>query len=73
MGRRNRPYYRICVMDTRTRRDGRSIEDIGTYNVVAEDDQDKYTLNIDRLKYWISVGAKPSETVASIMKKLGVS
>jgi small subunit ribosomal protein S16 len=73
MGRRNRPFYRICVMDTRTRRDGRSIEDIGTYNVVADDDKDKYSLNVDRLKYWISVGAKPSETVASIMKKLGIS
>ena len=60
-------------MDTRTRRDGRSIEDIGTYNVVAKDDKDKYTLDVDRLKYWISVGAKPSETVASIMKKLGIS
>ena len=60
-------------MDARTRRDGRSIEDIGTYNVLSKDDKDKYSLNVDRLKYWISMGAKPSETVASIMKKLGIS
>jgi len=72
MGRRNRPFYRISVMDVRTRRDGRSIEDIGTYNVLEKNDEQKYDLNIDRLKYWLSVGAKPSETVASIIKKLGI-
>jgi len=59
-------------MDVRTRRDGRSIEDIGTYNVFEKNDEQKYDLNIDRLKYWLSVGAKPSETVASIIKKLGI-
>ncbi len=59
-------------MDVRTRRDGRSIEDIGTYNVLEKNDEQKYDLNIDRLKYWLSVGAKPSETVASIIKKLGI-
>lgn len=72
MGRRNRPFYRISVMDVRTRRDGRSIEDIGTYNVMEKNDEQKYDLNVDRLKYWLSVGAKPSETVASIIKKLGI-
>ncbi len=59
-------------MDVRTRRDGRSIEDIGTYNVMEKVDEKKYDLNVDRLKYWLSVGAKPSETVASIIKKLGI-
>ena len=72
MGRKNSPYYRICVFDSRTRRDGRSIEDIGTYDVMNPDDNKVYSLKLDRLKYWLSVGAKPSETVASIIKKLGV-
>lgn len=59
-------------MDVRTRRDGRSIEDIGTYNAIEDSDEKKYSLNVDRLKYWLSKGAKPSETVASIIKKLGI-
>ena len=72
LGRRNRPFYRISVFDARTRRDGRSIEDIGTYDVMAPDERKIYSLKTDRLKYWLSVGAKPSETVASIIKKLGI-
>ena len=72
MGRRNRPFYRISVFDSRTRRDGRSIEDIGTYDVMAKEESKVYSLNVDRLKYWLSVGAKPSETVASIIKKLKI-
>jgi len=59
-------------MDARTRRDGRSIEDLGTYDAIAEDEKDKYSIDVDRLKYWLGVGAKPSETVASIIKKLGL-
>jgi small subunit ribosomal protein S16 len=73
MGRKNRPFYRVCVMDARTRRDGRTIEDIGTYDVLRKEDNDKYSINVDRMKYWLSVGAKPSETVASINKKLGIT
>lgn len=72
MGRKNRPYYRICVFDAKQRRDGRSIEDIGTYDVMSPDESKIYNLNEDRLKYWLSVGAKPSETVASIIKKLNI-
>ena len=72
MGRRNRPFYRISVFDARTRRDGRSIEDIGTYDVMAKDEDKVYHIDVDRLKYWLSVGAQPSETVASIIKKLKI-
>ena len=72
LGRKNRPFYRISVFDARTRRDGRSIEDIGTYDSMAINENRMYTLKIDRLKYWLSVGAKPSETVASIIKRLGI-
>jgi len=72
MGRKKHPFYRICVFDSRQKRDGASIEDIGTYDVMNPDDNRMYTLKVDRLKYWLSVGAKPSETVASIIKKLGI-
>ena len=72
MGRKNRPFYRICVFDARTRRDGRSIEDIGTYDVMSPDESKIYSIKEDRLKYWLSVGAKPSETVRSIIKKLKI-
>ena len=60
------------MFDSRMRRDGRSIEDIGTYDAVASDESKVYSLNVDRLKYWLSVGAKPSETVASIIKRLKI-
>lgn len=73
MGRKNRPFYRICVFDARTRRNGRSIEDIGTYDVMSPDENKVYSIKEDRLKYWLSVGAKPSETVASIIKKLKIT
>lgn len=72
MGRKNRPYYRICVFDAHTRRDGRSIEDIGTYDVMSPDESKIYSIKEDRLKYWLSVGAKPSETVQSIIRKLKI-
>lgn len=72
MGRKNRPFYRICVFDARTRRDGRSIEDIGTYDVLSPDESKIYSIKEDRLRYWLSKGAKPSETVASIIKKLDI-
>ena len=73
LGRKNRPFYRISVFDARTRRDGRSIEDIGTYDVMTKNPEQTYDLKVDRLKYWLSVGAQPSETVASIVKKLGLT
>jgi small subunit ribosomal protein S16 len=72
MGRKNRPFYRICVFDARQRRDGKAIEDIGTYDVMSPDEKKIYSIKEDRLKYWLSVGAKPSETVASIIKKLKI-
>jgi len=72
MGRKNRPFYRIAVFDAHTRRDGRSIEDIGTYDAMSPDESRIYAIKEDRLKYWLSVGAQPSETVASIIKKLKI-
>ncbi len=67
MGRKKKPFYRIVVTDSRKRRDSGWIESIGYYNPVAE----PKTLKIDeeRLNYWLSVGAKPSEKVKKLTAK----
>ncbi len=69
MGRRNRAYFRICAFDAREERDGRSIEQLGTYDPMEKDESKKVVLKRDRIEYWLSVGAQPTETVASILKK----
>ena len=69
MGRRNRAFFRICAFDAREERDGRSIEQLGTYDPMEEDESKKVVLKRDRIEYWLSVGAQPTETVASILKK----
>ncbi len=69
MGRRNRAFFRICAFDAREERDGRSIEQLGTYDPMAKDEDKKVVLKRERIEYWLSVGAQPTETVASILKK----
>jgi len=72
-GRKNRACYRICVMDSRTRRDGRPIEELGFYDPVqAAETDSKFSLNTERAAYWLSVGAQPSETVATLLRKSGL-
>ena len=71
-GRRNRPFYRICVFDGRTRRDGAPVEELGSYNPRGESFEDKVVLKKARAHYWLGVGALPTETVASILRKAGV-
>jgi small subunit ribosomal protein S16 len=66
-GNKNNPVYRIVVADGRSPRDGRFIEEIGTYN--PRQKGSNYTLKLDRAQYWVGVGAQPSETVASFIKK----
>jgi len=66
-GNRNRPFYRIAVADKRSPRDGRFIELIGTYDPNIKGDN--WSIDLDRASYWIGVGAQPSETVHSIIKK----
>jgi small subunit ribosomal protein S16 len=66
-GTKNRPYYRVIVADRRSPRDGKFIELIGTYD--PKKPGDNSTLNIDRVEYWISNGAQPSDTVRSLIKK----
>jgi len=68
-GRKNRPFYRIQVIDGRARRDGAAIEQIGWYNPVARDVAKQLNLNEERAKYWIGVGAQPSDTLRDIFAK----
>ena len=68
MGRRNRAFFRICAFDAREERDGRSIEQLGTYDPMEKDESKKVVLKRERIEYWLSVGAQPTETVASILK-----
>ena len=67
VGTKNLPVFRIVVADGRSPRDGKFIEEIGTYQPLKKGDN--FTLNLDRAKYWISKGAQPSDTVASFLKK----
>ena len=67
MGSRNAPFYRIVVQDARRAPTGRFIETIGWYDPKQEGSN--FSLNVDRVDYWISNGAQPSETVNSLIKK----
>ena len=69
IGTKNTPVYRIVVADGRSPRDGKFIEELGTYQPLKAGDN--FTLDLDRAKYWLSKGAQPSDTVASFIKKLG--
>jgi small subunit ribosomal protein S16 len=70
-GRRNSPFYRIAVFDQRERRDGRSIEILGHYDPRNKDEKKQVVMKKDRVKYWLSQGAAPSETVRSLIKRQG--
>lgn len=67
MGAKKNPFYRIVVADSRFPRDGRFLEEIGTYDPLA--DSDKLKVNLERAKYWISNGAQPTDTVRALLKK----
>jgi len=66
-GAKNRPYYKVVVADSRSPRDGKFIEIIGTYDPKKTDHNS--TLKLDRIDHWISKGAQPSDTVRSLIKK----
>jgi len=72
-GRRNRPFYRIAAFDGATRRDGSPVEDLGWYDPLVQDPAKGIRLNEDRARYWVSVGAKPSATVRSILARHGIT
>lgn len=69
-GAKKRPFYRIVVADGRFPRDGRFLENVGTYNPMVEPNE--ITLKKERIEYWIGQGAIPSDTVNSLLKKEGL-
>ena len=70
MGAKKAPFYRIVVADSRYPRDGRFIEEIGTYNPVVNPAELK--VDVDRAQAWIKTGAQPTETVRDLLKKAGL-
>ena len=70
MGRRNRPFYRVVVADSRARRDGRFIEQIGTYDPIKQNDN--FSVKEDRIFHWLKMGAQPSDTVKRMLSKAGI-
>ena len=70
VGAKKAPFYRIVVADSRSPRDGRFIEEIGTYDPMAEGE--KIKVDMDRAKYWIANGAQPTDTVRGLLKKANV-
>lgn len=72
-GTKKRPYYRIVVTNSRNPRDSKMIENIGTYNpLLAQEDPKRISINSDRAKYWLSVGAQMSERVHLFFNKAGL-
>ncbi len=70
-GAKKRPFYRIVVTDSRNPRDGRYIEKIGTHNpMVDKDHEQRVVLDVERAKYWLSVGAKPTDRVSRFLAAL---
>ena len=68
-GRMHAPFYRIGVFDSRQRRDGAAIETLGYYNPLARGPEKELELDSERMKYWLSVGARPSDTVRSFFRR----
>jgi len=71
MGAKKNPYYRVVVADSKSPRDGRFIEEIGTYNPVTQPSEIK--IDMERAEYWIKNGAQPTDTVRALLKKAGTS
>lgn len=72
-GSKKRPYYKIVVANSRAPRDGKFLEQVGTYNpLLAKDDANRVRLVEDRVKYWLGVGAQPTDRVARLLDKAGI-
>jgi small subunit ribosomal protein S16 len=71
MGRTHRAFFRVCAFDQNAPRDGKALEELGTYDPSVPDSDARAVLNGERVAYWLSVGAQPSEKVAVLIKKYG--
>jgi small subunit ribosomal protein S16 len=69
-GRKHRPFFRICVIDRQKARDGLPIEEVGTYDPMVADKAARVKLDMERVDFWISKGALPSDRVATLIKKI---
>ncbi len=72
MGRTHRAFFRLNAMDSRAPRDGRVLEELGYYDPANRDPEQQVKLDGDRIRYWLSVGAQPSNTVRDLLKKNGI-
>ena len=72
-GRRNRSFFRIVVMDARVKRQGAYLEKLGQYDPRETDDAKRFVVNLDRVKYWISMGAQPTDGLSALLKGSGAS
>jgi small subunit ribosomal protein S16 len=73
MGRKHRPFFRICAVDSRNPRDGRVLEELGTYDPMVSETDARALLKPDRIAYWLGVGAQPSGKVKTLIKKYGTN
>jgi small subunit ribosomal protein S16 len=73
MGRKHRPFFRVCAMDSRSPRDGRVIEELGTYDPLVPETDARAILKGERIDYWIGVGAQPSPKVGVLIRKYGTN
>ena len=73
MGRKHQPFYRICAIDGRAPRDGKVIEELGHYDPLVKETDARAILKGERIAYWLSVGAQPSEKVRVLIKKYGAN
>ena len=73
MGRKHRPFYRICAVDGRAPRDGRVIEELGFHDPMVVETDARTVLKGERVAYWLGVGAQPSDKVAVLIKKYGTN
>ncbi len=73
MGRKYQPSYRLAAMDGRMARDGKVIEELGFYCPLAKNDAERLGLKRERIEYWLSVGAQPSETARSLLRQSGIA
>jgi small subunit ribosomal protein S16 len=71
MGRKARPFFRFCAVDSREPRDGKVIEELGYYDPMVQETDARVVLKTERVDYWLSVGAQPSEKAAVLIKKYG--
>lgn len=71
MGRKARPFFRMCAVDSRAPRDGKVIEELGYYDPMVRETDARAILNAERIDYWLGVGAQPTEKAGVLIKKYG--